>query len=151
MEDMGILINQALRNANIQTQARVLGGTVVVSEKFISHCQSLFEDAMQQKAQKVQLPVSLSSASWLRGKLLSQRGFWFCASQEVKNNPVFLITEEDLRQASVLTESSGPSKKEKREAERRKKAAGAFAASNGCISCFATSCNLLSPRGQRQC
>lgn len=94
MEDMGMLINQALRNANVQTQARVLGGTVVVSEKFINHCQSLFEDAMQQKAQK-----------------------------EVKNNPVFLITEEDLRQASVLTESSAPSKKEKREAERRKKAA----------------------------
>uniref|UniRef100_A0A3Q0T887 E3 UFM1-protein ligase 1 n=1 Tax=Amphilophus citrinellus TaxID=61819 RepID=A0A3Q0T887_AMPCI len=93
-EDTGILINQAMRNSNVQSSARILGGTVVVSEKFISNCLSLFDEAMQQKAQK-----------------------------EVKNNPVFLITEEDLKQASILTESAAPSKKEKREAERRKKAA----------------------------
>uniref|UniRef100_A0A3P9N060 E3 UFM1-protein ligase 1 n=1 Tax=Poecilia reticulata TaxID=8081 RepID=A0A3P9N060_POERE len=93
MEDMGMLINQALRNANVQSQASVLGGTVVVSEKFIGICQALFEDAMQQKAQK-----------------------------EV-NNPVFLITEEDLKQASALAEIAAPSKKERRDAERRKKAA----------------------------
>uniref|UniRef100_UPI0037E82F7C E3 UFM1-protein ligase 1 n=1 Tax=Semicossyphus pulcher TaxID=241346 RepID=UPI0037E82F7C len=92
-EDVGILINQAMRNTNVQTSARVLGGTVVVSEKFIGNCLSVFDEAMQQKAQK-----------------------------EVKNNPVFLISEDDLKQASVLTESSAPSKKEKREAERRKKA-----------------------------
>lgn len=49
---------------------------------------------------------------------------FFCAFQEVKSNPVFLITEEDLKQASILTESTAPSKKERREAERRKKAAG---------------------------
>ncbi|KAG7508812.1 hypothetical protein JOB18_025043 [Solea senegalensis] len=93
MEDVGILINQAMRNTDIQSSARVLGGTVVVSEKFISNCLSLFDDAMQQKAQK-----------------------------EVKNNPVFVITEDDLKQVSMLTESSAPSKKEKKEAERRKKA-----------------------------
>ncbi|XP_071334564.1 E3 UFM1-protein ligase 1 [Trachinotus anak] len=93
MEDVGMLINQAMRNTAVQSSARVLGGTVVVSEKFISSCLSLFDEAMQQKAQK-----------------------------EVKNNPVFLITEDDLKQASTLTESSAPSKKEKREAERRKKA-----------------------------
>ncbi|XP_062267309.1 E3 UFM1-protein ligase 1 [Platichthys flesus] len=92
MEDIGILINQAMRNTDVQSSARVLGGTVVVSEKFISNCLSLFDDAMQQKAQK-----------------------------EVKNNPVFLITEDDLKQSSV-TENSAPSKKEKREAERKKKA-----------------------------
>lgn len=92
MEDVGILINQAMRNTDVQSAARVLGGTVVVSEKFISDCLSLFDEAMQQKAQK-----------------------------EVKNNPVLLITEDDVRQSSV-TESSAPSKKEKREAERRKKA-----------------------------
>nr|XP_019947507.1 PREDICTED: E3 UFM1-protein ligase 1 [Paralichthys olivaceus] len=92
MEDVGILINQAMRNTDIQSSARVLGGTVVVSEKFISNCLSLFDEAMQQKAQK-----------------------------EVKNNPVFLITEDDLKQSS-MTENSAPSKKEKREAERRKKA-----------------------------
>ncbi|XP_070781891.1 E3 UFM1-protein ligase 1 isoform X2 [Enoplosus armatus] len=93
MEDVGMLINQAMRNTNVQSSARVLGGTVVVSEKFISNCLSLFDEAMQLKAQK-----------------------------EVKNNPVFLITEDDLKQTSMLTESSALSKKEKREAERRKKA-----------------------------
>ncbi|KAM7367541.1 hypothetical protein PAMP_013830 [Pampus punctatissimus] len=93
MEDVGILINQAMRNTNVQSSARVLGGTVVVSEKFISSCLSLFDEAMQQKAEK-----------------------------EVKNNPVFLITEEDLKPSSLLTESSALSKKEKKEAERRKKA-----------------------------
>ncbi|XP_028997277.1 E3 UFM1-protein ligase 1 [Betta splendens] len=92
VEDIGILINQALRNTNVQSCARVLGSTVVVSDKFISSCLSLFDDTMQHKAQK-----------------------------EVKNNPVFLITEDDLKQVSVLTESSALSKKEKREAERRKK------------------------------
>lgn len=92
-EDVGMLINQAMRNTNVQSSARVLGGTVVVSEKFINNCLSLFDESMQQKAQK-----------------------------EVKNNPVFLITEEDLKQASILTESSALSKKEKREADRRKKA-----------------------------
>lgn len=94
MEDIGMLISQAMRNTNVQSSARVLGDTVVVSEKFISNCVSLFDEAMQQKAQK-----------------------------EVKNNPVFLITEDDVKQASMLTaESSGTSRKEKREAERRKKA-----------------------------
>ncbi|KAL6096208.1 ufl1 [Pungitius sinensis] len=93
MEDVGMLINQAMRNTNVLSSARVLGETVVVSEKFLSNCLSLFDDAMQQKAQK-----------------------------EVKNNPVFLITEDDLKQASMLTESSATSKKDKRDAERKKKA-----------------------------
>uniref|UniRef100_A0A672I077 E3 UFM1-protein ligase 1 n=1 Tax=Salarias fasciatus TaxID=181472 RepID=A0A672I077_SALFA len=92
-EDMGMLISQALRNAGVQESCCLLGATVVVSHKFINSCLALFQDAMQQKAQK-----------------------------EVKSSPVFLITEDDLKQASVLTESSAPSKKEKREAERRKKA-----------------------------
>ncbi|KAK5853384.1 hypothetical protein PBY51_007172 [Eleginops maclovinus] len=92
VEDMGILITEAMRSTNVQSSARVLGDTVVVSEKFISNCLSLFEEAMQQKAEK-----------------------------EVKNNPVFLITEDDLKQASMLTESTATSKKDKREAERKKK------------------------------
>ncbi|CAJ1077482.1 E3 UFM1-protein ligase 1 [Xyrichtys novacula] len=92
-EDVGMLISQAMRNTNVHSSARILGGTVVVSEKFISNCLTLFDEAMQQKAQK-----------------------------EVKNNPVFLISENDVKQASALTESSALSKKEKREAERRKKA-----------------------------
>ncbi|XP_067272818.1 E3 UFM1-protein ligase 1 [Pseudorasbora parva] len=90
-EDIGILLNEVLRAMNVQSSARLLS-TSVVSEKFISGCLSLFEDIMQHKAQK-----------------------------EVKNNPVFLITEEDVKQASVLLETSSSSKKEKRD-ERRKKA-----------------------------
>lgn len=49
-----MLINQAMRNTNVQSAARVLGETVVVSEKFISSCLTLFEEAMQQRAQKVE-------------------------------------------------------------------------------------------------
>lgn len=101
-EDIGILINQAMRNANVQSSARVLGGTVVVSEKFINNCLSLFEEAMQHKAQK-----------------------------EVKNNPVFLITEEDLKQTSVVGEGPATSKKEKKEAERRKKASEGSGSAKG--------------------
>ncbi|XP_026147411.1 E3 UFM1-protein ligase 1 [Carassius auratus] len=90
-EDVGILLNEVLRGMNVQSSARLLS-TCVVSEKFITGCIALFDDIMQQKAQK-----------------------------EVKNNPVFLITEDDVKQASVLLESSASSKKDKRD-ERRKKA-----------------------------
>ncbi|KAJ8356034.1 hypothetical protein SKAU_G00188280 [Synaphobranchus kaupii] len=92
-EDIGILLNQVLRTTNVQSSARIVSGTVVVSEKFIGSCLSLFSESMQQRAVK-----------------------------EVKNNPVFLITEEDVKQASALVESAAPSKKEKREEQRRKKA-----------------------------
>lgn len=114
-----------MRNTNIQSSARILGGTVVVSEKFISNCLSLFDEAMQQKAQKVEIPLT-PGFTCIRICICSvQRwNYILCAFQEVKSNPVFLITEEDLKQASILTESTAPSKKEKREAERRKKAAG---------------------------
>ncbi|XP_072532755.1 E3 UFM1-protein ligase 1 isoform X2 [Salminus brasiliensis] len=89
-EDAGLLIGQILRTQGAQSTARVLGN-VVVSENFVGSCMALFDDIMQQKAQK-----------------------------EVKNNPVFLVTEEDLKVSAVL-ESSAPSRKDKRE-ERRKKA-----------------------------
>ncbi|XP_041721072.2 E3 UFM1-protein ligase 1-like [Coregonus clupeaformis] len=92
MEDVGIIINEAMRTTNVQSTARVLGDTVVVSEKFISNCLCLFEETMQHKAQK-----------------------------EAKNNPVFLITEDDLKQGAMMTENTAPSKKEKREAERRRR------------------------------
>uniref|UniRef100_A0A671SZ14 E3 UFM1-protein ligase 1 n=1 Tax=Sinocyclocheilus anshuiensis TaxID=1608454 RepID=A0A671SZ14_9TELE len=90
-EDVGILLNEVLRAMNVQSSARLLS-TSVVSEKFITGCIALFDDIMQQKAQK-----------------------------EVKNNPVFLIMEDDVKQASVLLETSTSSKKDKRD-ERRKKA-----------------------------
>uniref|UniRef100_A0A4W4EFN7 E3 UFM1-protein ligase 1 n=1 Tax=Electrophorus electricus TaxID=8005 RepID=A0A4W4EFN7_ELEEL len=90
-EDVALLLGQAVRAVHAQSST-VLLGTVVVSEKFIRNCLALFDDIMLQKAQK-----------------------------EVKNNPVFLITEEDVKQGSVLLEGSASSKKDKRE-ERRKKA-----------------------------
>lgn len=68
MEDVGMLITQAMRNTNVQASARVLGGTVVVSEKFISNCLSLFDEAMQQKAQK----VHISRAEPLRSGRLNE-------------------------------------------------------------------------------
>ncbi|RXN14077.1 E3 UFM1- ligase 1 [Labeo rohita] len=89
--DVGILLNEVLRAMNVQSSARLLS-TTVLSEKFVAGCISLFDDIMQQKAQK-----------------------------EVKNNPVFLITEDDVKQASFLLETSASSKKDKRD-ERRKKA-----------------------------
>ncbi|XP_061626558.1 E3 UFM1-protein ligase 1 [Phyllopteryx taeniolatus] len=92
-EDVGMLINQATRNTNVQSSARVLGGTVVVSEKWISRCFGLFEDSIQRKAQK-----------------------------EFTSDPVLLIAEEDLKRASVVAENSGPSKKDKRDGERKRKA-----------------------------
>lgn len=51
-EDVGILLNEVLRAMNVQSSARLLS-TSVVSEKFISGCLALFDDIMQQKAQKV--------------------------------------------------------------------------------------------------
>lgn len=53
MEDVGIIINEAMRKTNVQSTARILGDTVVVSDKFISNCLSLFDEAMQHKALKV--------------------------------------------------------------------------------------------------
>uniref|UniRef100_A0A3Q2YRS6 E3 UFM1-protein ligase 1 n=1 Tax=Hippocampus comes TaxID=109280 RepID=A0A3Q2YRS6_HIPCM len=91
-EDMATLINQAMRNTNVHSAARLLGATVVVSEKWISECLALFDDTIQQKAQK-----------------------------EFKSNPVLLITEEDMKQAHMLAENFGPSKKDKRDGERKKK------------------------------
>lgn len=43
---------------------------------------------------------------------------------------MFLITEDDLKQASMLTESSATSKKDKRDAERKKKVTGGSAMLN---------------------
>ncbi|XP_041109614.1 E3 UFM1-protein ligase 1-like isoform X2 [Polyodon spathula] len=92
LEDTGILLNQVMRTSNIQCSARIFSDTIVVSEKFISGCTSLFDPLMHEKAEK-----------------------------EIKNNPVFLISEDDLKQASVVVENTAFSKKDKRD-ERKKKA-----------------------------
>ncbi|NWY74708.1 UFL1 ligase, partial [Erithacus rubecula] len=91
VEDIGILLQQVMRSLNKSTSGLVFSDTIAVSEKFLSSCADLFSDLMQQKAEK-----------------------------EIKNNPVNLITEEDLKQASCL-ENSYANKKDKKD-ERRKKA-----------------------------
>ncbi|XP_019393318.1 PREDICTED: E3 UFM1-protein ligase 1 [Crocodylus porosus] len=91
VEDSGMLLQQVMRSFNKQSSAIVFIDTVVVSEKFINSCTDLFRDLMHQKAEK-----------------------------EMKNNPVHLITEEDLKQGSIL-ENSFANKKDKKD-ERRKKA-----------------------------
>lgn len=100
-EDVGILLNEVLRAMNVQSSARLLS-TSVVSEKFISGCLALFDDIMQQKAQK-----------------------------EVKNNPVFLITEEDVKQASFLLETSASTRKDKRDDRRKKGTEGSGSVKGG--------------------
>nr|XP_033793131.1 E3 UFM1-protein ligase 1 isoform X2 [Geotrypetes seraphini]XP_033793132.1 E3 UFM1-protein ligase 1 isoform X2 [Geotrypetes seraphini] len=91
VEDVGILLQHVMRNCNKQSSARIFGENIVVTEKFVSSCAALFNGQMHQKAEK-----------------------------EMKCNPVFLVTEEDLKQASVL-ENATFGKKDKKE-ERRKKA-----------------------------
>ncbi|XP_032910889.1 E3 UFM1-protein ligase 1 [Catharus ustulatus] len=91
VEDVGILLQQVMRSLNKSSSGLVFSDTIAVSEKFLSSCADLFSDLMQQKAEK-----------------------------EIKNNPVNLITEEDLKQASCL-ENSYVNKKDKKD-ERRKKA-----------------------------
>uniref|UniRef100_A0A8B9Q6V7 E3 UFM1-protein ligase 1 n=1 Tax=Apteryx owenii TaxID=8824 RepID=A0A8B9Q6V7_APTOW len=100
VEDAGILLQQAMRSLNKHSSGLVFSDTIVVSEKFLSSCIDLFSDLMQQKAEK-----------------------------EMKNNPVNLITEEDLKQASVL-ENSYANKKDKKD-ERRKKAEGSGSVRGG--------------------
>ncbi|CAO2580279.1 E3 UFM1-protein ligase 1 [Lemmus lemmus] len=90
-EDAAMLLQQVMRPFSKQASALIFSDTVVVSEKFLSNCTELFSQRMHQKAEK-----------------------------EMKNNPVHLITEEDLKQVSIL-ESVNTNKKDKKD-ERRKKA-----------------------------
>ncbi|KAG8444751.1 hypothetical protein GDO86_009792 [Hymenochirus boettgeri] len=91
LEDAGILLQQVMRTLNKSPSAQVFADTFVVSEKFISECTHAFNDLMHHKAEK-----------------------------EMKSSPVFLVTEEDLKQAALL-ENEVLSKKDKKE-DRRKKA-----------------------------
>ncbi|XP_052542293.1 E3 UFM1-protein ligase 1 isoform X2 [Tympanuchus pallidicinctus] len=91
VEDVGILLQQVMRSLNKNSSSLVFSDTIVVSENFLSSCTDLFSDMMKQKAEK-----------------------------EMKNSPVHLITEEDLKQSYVL-ENSYANKKDKKD-ERRKKA-----------------------------
>ncbi|XP_029800670.1 E3 UFM1-protein ligase 1 isoform X2 [Suricata suricatta] len=90
VEDAAMLLQQVMRAFSKQASAVVFSDTVVVSEKFINNCTELFSELMHQKAEK-----------------------------EMKNNPVHLITEEDLKQVSIL-ENVNASKKDKKDERRRK-------------------------------
>ncbi|XP_048209767.1 E3 UFM1-protein ligase 1 [Perognathus longimembris pacificus] len=91
IEDASMLLQQVMRLFSKQASATVFSDTVVVSEKFITDCIDQFSELMHQKAEK-----------------------------EMKNNPVNLITEEDLKQFSIL-ENVNANKKDKKD-ERRKRA-----------------------------
>ncbi|XP_030054943.1 E3 UFM1-protein ligase 1 [Microcaecilia unicolor] len=90
-EDVGILLQHVMRTCNSQSSARIFGDNIVVSEKLVSSCAAFFSGLMHQRAE-----------------------------METKCNPVFVVTEEDLKQASVLGNATS-GKKDKKE-ERRKKA-----------------------------
>lgn len=60
-EDVVILLNEVVRTMNMQSSARILS-TFVISEKFISGCLALFDDIMQQKAQKVRFFYNLNGS-----------------------------------------------------------------------------------------
>ncbi|XP_049753448.1 E3 UFM1-protein ligase 1 [Elephas maximus indicus] len=101
VEDAAMLLQQVMRAFSKQASAVVFSDTVVVSEKFINDCTELFSELMHQKAEK-----------------------------EMKNNPVHLITEEDLKQISIL-ESINTSKKDKKDERRRKAAEGSGSVKGG--------------------
>lgn len=101
VEDAAILLQHLLRALSKQTSAVVFSDTVVVSEKFINDCVELFSEPMHQKAEK-----------------------------EMKNNPVHLITEEDLKQISSL-ESTNTNKKDKKDERRRKATEGSGSVRGG--------------------
>ncbi|CAK6446759.1 unnamed protein product [Pipistrellus nathusii] len=101
VEDAAMLLQQVMRRFSKQPSAVVFSDTVAVSEKFINDCIELFSELMHQKAEK-----------------------------EMKNNPVHLITEEDLKQVSIL-ESSNTSKKDKKDERRRKATEGSGSVRGG--------------------
>nr|XP_004663705.1 E3 UFM1-protein ligase 1 isoform X1 [Jaculus jaculus] len=101
VEDAGMLLQQVMRPFSKQTSAVVFSDTVVVSEKFINDCIEIFNERMHQKAEK-----------------------------EIKNNPVYLITEEDLKQTSML-ESVNTNKKDKKDERRRKATEGSGSVRGG--------------------
>lgn len=101
VEDAAMLLQQVMRAFSKQASAVVFSDTVVVSEKFINDCSDLFSELMHQKAEK-----------------------------EMKNNPVHVITEEDLKQVSIL-ESINTSKKDKKDERRRKATEGSGSVRGG--------------------
>ncbi|GAB1288351.1 E3 UFM1-protein ligase 1 [Apodemus speciosus] len=114
VEDAAMLLQQVTRSFGKHTAAVVFSDTVVVSEKFLTDCTALFSERMHQKAEKMYAELYVDA---LRGR---QTLSGPAIEDEMKNNPVHLITEEDLKQISIL-ESINTNKKDKKD-ERRKKA-----------------------------
>lgn len=121
-DDSATLINHVIHSVHVQSSVRVLG-TAVISERFISSCLVLFDDIMQQKAQAVRTDSGhiyiylLAYLCWRNNELC----VCVCV-QEVKSDPVLLLTEDDVKLGPVIADSSS-AKRDKRE-ERRKKASG---------------------------
>nr|XP_031536077.1 E3 UFM1-protein ligase 1 isoform X4 [Vicugna pacos] len=101
VEDAAILLQHVMRALSKQASAVVFSDTIVVSEKYLNDCTELFSELMHQKAEK-----------------------------EMKNNPVHLITEEDLKQVSIL-ESINTNKKDKKDERRRKATEGSGSVRGG--------------------
>ncbi|XP_004862561.1 E3 UFM1-protein ligase 1 [Heterocephalus glaber] len=101
VEDAAMLLQQVMRAFNKQASGVVFSNTVVVSEKFINNCVELFSEQMHQKAEK-----------------------------EIKNNPVHLITEDDLKEVSIL-ENVNTNKKDKKDERRRKATEGSGSVRGG--------------------
>lgn len=78
-----MVISQAMRNMNVHSSARVMSDTFVVSEKFISNCLKLFDEAMQLKAQKVEKHgYRCKYSSLLRADRIYDRELCFAGIQE---------------------------------------------------------------------
>ncbi|KFO23831.1 E3 UFM1-protein ligase 1 [Fukomys damarensis] len=101
VEDAAMLLQQVMRAFSKQASGVVFSNTVVVSEKFINNCVKLFSEQMHQKAVK-----------------------------EIKNNPVHLISEEDLKEAS-FSENFNTNKKDKKDERRRKATEGSGSVRGG--------------------
>ncbi|XP_010946721.1 E3 UFM1-protein ligase 1 isoform X2 [Camelus ferus] len=101
VEDAAILLQHVMRALSKQASAVVFSDTIVVSEKYLNDCMELFSELMHQKAEK-----------------------------EMKTNPVHLITEEDLKQVSIL-ESINTNKKDKKDERRRKATEGSGSVRGG--------------------
>ncbi|XP_043921700.1 E3 UFM1-protein ligase 1 isoform X2 [Protopterus annectens] len=91
----------------------LLLNSVYVGQGIVDQIEASVEDAISSGTWTDIEPLLPSSFSVEDAAVLLQ--------QEMTNNPVFLLTEEDLKQGSLVTENAAMHKKDKKE-ERRKKA-----------------------------
>lgn len=84
-----MVINQAIRNTNVHSSARVLGDTFVVSEKFISNCLKFFDEAMQHKAQKVEKLIKNENSFVQADSICVWDFFFFTFAGRQKQSSIF--------------------------------------------------------------